>query len=166
MVETRHFDRLVFLAHSQGTIIIHDSLRAVAGTNKLAGPRDIHVLTLASPLTHLYQHYFEEYRQAAMAPSWLPRNLVSWSNIWRIDDPIADAVRLAGPPAIAHGVLGLGGHVDYWREPDVLGIVHRLLTMEAGDTDIIPAAIRVHPRGRINTEVAAGMQPAAPLEAA
>ena len=63
-------------------------------------------------------------------------------------------------------VLGLGGHVDYWREPDVLGIVHHLLTMESGDTDIIPVAIRVQPSGRIITEAAAAMQPAAPPKAA
>lgn len=125
------FDRILFLAHSQGTVIIHDYLRTAHQRTPGALQRadEIHVLTLASPITMLYQHYFEEYRELASGDSWLPGHLLSWSNLWRVDDPIADAVQLPRPPVIQQGLLGFGGHVDYWREPAVLDAIARLATM-------------------------------------
>jgi hypothetical protein len=145
LFEDQKFDRLVFIAHSQGTVIVHDYLKAIAGSGKLDGVAEIHVLTLASPLTHLYQHYFEDYRQASIGPSWLPAKLISWSNVWRIDDPIADTIRLPGPPAITDGILGLGGHIDYWRDPAVLTTVYRLLTQPLGSVAMVPDEIRFAP---------------------
>jgi hypothetical protein len=133
----RTFDRLVFLAHSQGTVIVHDYLRASAADDRLTRVGEIHVLTLASPITHLYQHYFEDYDAAGHGPSWLPGNVASWSNLWRIDDPIAGAVHVPGPPEVANGILGLGGHSDYWREPTVLDIVTKLIAAPLGTRSFV-----------------------------
>lgn len=116
------FDRLVLLGHSQGTVIIHDYLRTAAAARDLAGLGELHVVTLGSPLTHLYQHYFYDYARAdRIAP--LPPVVQSWTNMWRCDDPIGNGVAVAATCQMQNVELDRGGHTDYWREDDVVGVL-------------------------------------------
>jgi hypothetical protein len=116
------FDRLVLLGHSQGTVIIHDYLRTAAAARDLAGLGEVHVVTLGSPLTHLYQHYFYDYARAdRIAP--LPPMVRSWTNMWRCDDPIGNGVAVAATCPMQNVELDRGGHTNYWREDDVVGVL-------------------------------------------
>src|SRR5262249_22184219 len=77
-------DRLIFLTHSQGTVVAFDYLRSDSSALSQVG--EIHVITLGSPLSHLYAHYFDEYRQPVDFAG-LRDNVRSWTNFWRLDDP-------------------------------------------------------------------------------
>lgn len=122
IIAREHFDRLVLLGHSQGTVIIHDYLRTAAASQDLANVSEVHVVTLGSPLTHLYQHYFYDYARAdRIAP--LPPMVKSWTNLWRCDDPIGNGVAVAGSCPLQNVELDRGGHTDYWREDDVVGVL-------------------------------------------
>lgn len=131
IIRKERFDRLIFLAHSQGSVIAHDCLVSGADNTKavLAEIPELHVVTLGSPITHLYQFYFTDYEEAGRNPGWVPRNLCSWTNMWRIDDPIADEVFIGGEDLVSNVPLEPGGHEDYWKEPQVCDLVVQLLEL-------------------------------------
>lgn len=128
LVAGEKFERLVFLTHSQGSVIMHDYFRSGRTRAILDAIPEVHVVTLGSPITHLYQNYFEEYAAVGLASDWLPTRLVSWTNMWRLDDPIGKRVHI-GEQGLVHNVtLPPGGHGDYWREKDVCQVILELLT--------------------------------------
>lgn len=123
-------DRLIFLAHSQGTVILHDYLvdkdQLIPKQHLVSKAHDqrqnlsrIDVVTLGSPLSHIYCHYFDDYRNTIGETDEV--NLISkvatWTNMWRIDDPIGQLVD--AHPAIENIVLRRGGHQYYWKENEV-----------------------------------------------
>jgi hypothetical protein len=121
-------NRLVFLAHSQGTVILHDYLvdhddlipSAHHAAQRLFDVSRIDVITLGSPLTHIYSHYFKDYDKVTMDAGDKPRlisKVDTWTNLWRIDDPIGQSVD--AHPAIENIPLPRGGHMDYWKENEV-----------------------------------------------
>lgn len=121
-------DRLVFLAHSQGTVILHDYLvdhdnlipSAHHEAQRLFDVSRIDVITLGSPLTHIYSHYFKDYDSVTVDDGSKPRlisKVDTWTNLWRIDDPIGHSVN--AHPAIENIPLPRGGHMDYWKENEV-----------------------------------------------
>ncbi len=121
-------NRLVFVAHSQGTVIMHDYLinhddliaRTHDADDRLSKVQSIDLLTVGSPLEHLYRYYFADYDQsdrAAADNSALMNRVNTWTNMWRVDDPIGQEVWLHD--AIENIGLPPGGHLDYWREPAV-----------------------------------------------
>jgi hypothetical protein len=131
-------DRLIFLAHSQGTVILRDYLFDTdqllddrsAQTDVLTHLKRIDVVTLGSPLTHLYGHYFSE-RPRHADPTGTARRPIdavhTWTNLFRIDDPIADAVDVAAPSGVSNRGLPPGGHIGYWGEPPVCELIWGLI---------------------------------------
>ncbi len=124
------FDRLIFLTHSQGTVIMFDYLRSMRSDHVLNALTRIDVVTLACPLSHIYEHYFDDH--CAIKPSAfdLSPKLASWTNMWRADDPIGQRV-----DAVAHGFvqnrpLPAGGHSDYFKEDVVCSILIDLIKSE------------------------------------
>lgn len=123
-------DRLILLAHSQGTVILHDYLvdkdklipkehlvsRAHDGRQRLSR---VDVMTLGSPLSHIYGHYFDDYKNTVGESKEvnLIAKVATWTNMWRIDDPIGQLVD--AHPAIENIVLRHGGHQYYWKENEV-----------------------------------------------
>lgn len=120
IVDKERFDRLVFVAHSQGSVILHDYLSSHHDEDAIRTARAIDVLTLGSPLSHLYQYYFAKYAAASAVPGALNPRLTSWTNLWRVDDPIGNRIDLIDGGFIRNVPLRPGGHVDYWKERDVL----------------------------------------------
>lgn len=121
-------NRLVFLAHSQGTVILHDYLvdhddlipNEHHEAQRLFDVSRIDVITLGSPLTHIYRHYFQDYDKVTLDDGGKARlisKVDTWTNLWRIDDPIAHSVD--AHPAIENIPLPRGGHMDYWKENEV-----------------------------------------------
>lgn len=113
------FDRLVFVAHSQGSVILHDYLREHRDIPALNAARRIDVLTLGSPISHIYQYYFARYDDESAGPEALNTRITTWTNMWRVDDPIGNRINLFGGTVIRNFPLRPGGHVDYWRDPEV-----------------------------------------------
>ncbi len=122
----KQFDRLIFFGHSQGTVIIHDYLFNHGGFVRpehyelLKDIKQIDVLTIGSPLTHIYRYYFHDYDRAPGEPEFaapLLGKIKSWTNMWRVDDPIGQNVDYLD--SIANVGLAPGGHTYYWRENPV-----------------------------------------------
>lgn len=135
VVLPRKFDRLVFLTHSQGTVIMHDYLRSDRSKVALSGFKRVDVITLASPLSHLYGHYFADYSKAAEQADLLHPKLSSWTNLWRIDDPIGHQVGVIDGGFIVNKPLPAGGHVNYWKEDEVCAVILHKISPAAAPAD-------------------------------
>lgn len=127
VIARQGFDRLVFVTHSQGSVIMHDYLRDRRNAPTLSGFSRIDVVTLASPLTHLYQHYFAAYASASADANDVHPRLATWTNMWRVDDPLGNRVDIVNGGFIDNRQLGPGGHVDYWKESEVCSAIMRLI---------------------------------------
>ena len=152
ILSQERFDRLVFLTHSQGSVIAYDCF--VSGSPQtralLSGASELHVVTLGSPISHLYQYYFLDYVITAHDTRWVPDNLASWTNMWRIDDPIARHVTVGDPNIVSNVPLEPGGHDDYWREAAVCDHIIALL-----DAPLAPAPGPTQLRPGLDAELTA-----------
>ncbi len=137
------FDRLVFVAHSQGTVILYDYLAEANDDETLKSARRIDVLTLASPLSHLYQHYFHDYETKRRPAPEINPKLASWTNIWRIDDPIGNRIDIVEGDFVRNEVIRAGGHIDYWKETRVCEAILELIDPALGTTRTL-----IHPSPR------------------
>jgi hypothetical protein len=120
VVDVERFDRLVFVAHSQGSVILHDYLSSNRNELAFRRARRIDILTLGSPLSHLYQYYFARYEATSAGPEALNTRLSSWTNMWRVDDPVGNRIDMFGGSVVRNIPLRPGGHIDYWKDPDVI----------------------------------------------
>lgn len=127
VVDVEKFDRLVFIAHSQGSVILHDYLSTNRDDLAIRKARRIDILTLGSPLSHLYRYYFAKYEATSAGPEALNTRLTSWTNMWRVDDPIGNRVDLFGGNVVRNIPLRPGGHVDYWKDPEVIRAILDLI---------------------------------------
>jgi hypothetical protein len=128
VVPKGRFDQAIFVVHSQGSVIAFDYLKDAAPLNKELGGLKPDVLTLGSPLTHLYQHYFSEYLGLERDVAALRNHIGRWVSLYRVDDYIGTSLML-GPEAGIHNVeIGLGGHTDYWKEDQLARVVFELVT--------------------------------------
>lgn len=98
----RGYDRIVIVAHSQGTVITADLLRLLARNGDLArwfGQRPLHFVTAGSPLRQLYAARFPDLYHWVRAPLAIgtpaadltgpdPRalGLASWTNLYQSGD--------------------------------------------------------------------------------
>ena len=110
-------DRLIVIAHSQGTVIAAQALLEGAAPEKPTS-----LVTMGSPLTHIYGQYFA--RGFDMAD--LPDRLVRWINIYRCDDFVGTTVQLPGDRVENHRVAP-GGHTGYWTDAQVWQTVRSVL---------------------------------------
>lgn len=133
------YDRIVFVAHSQGTVITADLLRYLGATFQLpeAISKDktkVRIFTMGSPLKQLYAKAFPYLYE------WLENALQSlkvetWSNvycsgdyvgrdIWGLETDPALFLRGKLPIKTPHGdhCAGAGAHTHYWTgETDDVG---------------------------------------------
>jgi hypothetical protein len=109
------FDGVVFVVHSQGSVIAYDFLTSDTGTcQKLLAARP-HLVTFGSPLGHLYQFYFKEYAALHADIRALRPKLASWVNLFRVDDYVGRDI--SDPDGFVQNiVMPAGGHIDYWKE--------------------------------------------------
>lgn len=128
--------RLSVVSHSQGTIIAVDVFSLAGQTdeyrdwlkNRLNEVGKLELITMGSPLSHLYQHYFPD-RYTPLTQGWhgLADSLNSWVNVYRIDDYIGTYVEVPDPPAPPWGSpnrpIHAGGHTAYWDQPAVFRAV-------------------------------------------
>lgn len=137
VVSAGNYSRLVFVAHSQGSVILHDYLRTSGGDDILPSVKRIDVVTLGSPLSHLYRHYFRSYDATFAGADRYNPKVKSWTNLWRIDDPIGHRIDLFSDGFIKNETLKAGGHTNYWRDGRVCEVILDLIDAgpgAAGDT--------------------------------
>ncbi len=127
IVDAEKFDRLIFIAHSQGSVILHDYLSGNRDERSIRRARRIDILTLGSPLSHLYEYYFAKYEATSAGPEALNTRLTSWTNMWRVDDPIGNRIDMFGGTFVRNLPLRPGGHVDYWKDPEVIRAIIALI---------------------------------------
>jgi hypothetical protein len=120
---------LVLVGHSQGSVVIFDHLkRALDGPPKKA--LTCHVITFGSPLSHLYEHYFGEYEGLSTDLKKLGEIVASWTNLYRIDDPIGTTIG-GSHNGLVHNICMArpGGHTNYWAEPEVARAVLEVVSV-------------------------------------
>ncbi|MGQ0673885.1 MAG: hypothetical protein ACT4N2_13555 [Hyphomicrobium sp.] len=123
IVQHEHCQNLILVAHSQGTVILLDYLMSTEDDAALAKAKDLHIVTLGSPIDHIYKHYFPKYDASVDSADLLNPKLRSWTNIYRVDDPIGNKVEAISGGFITNIVLPAGGHVDYWKEERVCEVI-------------------------------------------
>lgn len=133
------FDDLVFVVHSQGSVIVYDYLRTGgAQCEQLLCARP-HVITFGSPLGHLYQFYFREYANLDRGISALSSKLASWTNLYRVDDYVGREIGKGRDSFVRNEVMPAGGHIDYWREPWLSEALLERIRTPGGGTRTVPA---------------------------
>ncbi|MDX2203793.1 MAG: hypothetical protein NW223_13655 [Hyphomicrobiaceae bacterium] len=111
----RPFEDLIFVVHSQGSVVAYDYLRNESSECKLLGDTRIHLITLGSPLSHLYEFYFKEYSSLKGAIAALRPRLASWVNLFRVDDYVGQRIE-ADDGFVRNVPMRAGGHMEYWTE--------------------------------------------------
>lgn len=131
-------DRLDIVSHSQGTMIAID-LIDIRGKDWLKGlPADsggIGLVTMGSPYTHLYGHYFpSSFPSVANRPHLKKANPVDptkggllrdWLNIFRIDDFVGTHIGKGDWPREFPVVPN--GHTNYWVDRGVVAKLREFL---------------------------------------
>jgi hypothetical protein len=158
---------LVLLSHSQGTIVAIETLNDPAMGWLRERFDSIHLVTMGSPFQHLYQHYFPHFYPSLETAHWdtLQSNLDFWVNIFRIDDPVGTEINFpegylwqhpgtkpenedsVKPVGCINYPVGPRGHVNYWNDQEVLGILRAELFQSEGldrSKAITPSYFRPH----------------------
>lgn len=155
LITEEKIDRLVVIAHSQGSVIAIDELNHSwqwTDANKKATKKNdpfsnlpVTLVTMGSPYFHLYQHYFPAaYPPWDRTKSWraLFDRVDRWLHLHRHDDFVGLTMGLVDkvssnafvgpdPRPISLNLefktvpVGVGGHVNYWRDLHVLEEMHR-----------------------------------------
>lgn len=140
MLRGRKYDHFIFAVHSQGSVITYDFLRDAGSAIGQLGTFKPDIVTFGSPLAHIYQYYFAEYRELEKDIMSLQSGIGRWINVYRIDDYIGTDIDRADRTFIDNKQIGRGGHVDYWREERLAQIVCELATRPAS-ADGAPAEL-------------------------
>ncbi len=140
---------LVVVSHSQGTMIAIESLNdpELSWLNNCFS--SVTLVTMGSPLKHLYQHYFQHVYPRLNQPFWsqLRKQTDRWVNIYRIDDyvgreldfpeafqtPHFDRCANAGKIQYGNFMVGPRGHQGYWEDIEVLNIMRQEVFANARD---------------------------------
>lgn len=103
--------RITFMTHSQGTVVAAIGLKTLAQDL----PVKPTLITMGSPVTHIYGHYFERNYQFTDASN---AALERWINIYRRDDFVGTRVHGNGTQAQNFKVRPKG-HSHYWSDETV-----------------------------------------------
>ena len=123
--------KLTIVAHSQGTVISTEVLNDPENEWLQEAFESVTLITMGSPLTHLYQHYFGNHYPELDEPFWSPlrRNVNQWINIFRIDDFVGTEIEFPESLNIEKGIRCSNepvencGHTHYWSDEQVLEIL-------------------------------------------
>lgn len=128
---------LTVISHSQGTVISVDVLNDPELSWLNSTFSEVQLVTMGSPVTHLYQHYFPHQYPPLHDSFWEPlrSRLSHWVNIYRVDDYVGTAIEFGNLEKdsacqTANYAVGLRGHLNYWTDIRVLEILRRELLDE------------------------------------
>jgi hypothetical protein len=137
LVKDRGVRKLVVVAHSQGSVIALDEL-AQAHAPELSS--EVQLVTVGSPITHLYQHYFPNVYPGWSDPKWdlFFARVTHWVNLYRLGDYVGTRVQPPGRAPFQQQAIGPGSHTGYWRDP-------RLVAALAGEGLFAPRPAAAEP---------------------
>ena len=107
-------DYITLVSHSQGTVFAIKEMAYHLNSQKCLN-KQLRLITMGSPYTHIYQHYFPEFEKDARLP-----DDDMWFNFYRRDDFVGTIVNGAN-----NNDIGTGGHSGYWSDPDVINCIIR-----------------------------------------
>jgi hypothetical protein len=135
-----HPMELIVVSHSQGTMVAIEVLNS-PDMDCLEKFSRVSLVTMGSPFTNLYQHYFSKFYPHLSSSFWrrIRERVNQWVNIFRIDDPVGTEIEFpeqflvdgsaptktdAWLPTGSHNyAIGCRGHMNYWNDREVLGIL-------------------------------------------
>jgi hypothetical protein len=142
----RHRPELVIISHSQGTMVAVEILNDPEMAWLSSSFSKTSLVTMGSPLTYIYQHYFGHLYPSLNEPFWdeLRQRVDRWLNLFRIDDFVGQEVDFpvqtitktpqswmadfgASMPESSAHPLGCRGHVNYWDDEEALKVLRREL---------------------------------------
>jgi hypothetical protein len=122
-------DEIVFISHSQGTVVAIDVLSEMAPewSLKLGKGGKMKLVTMGSPYVHVHRNYFPaSFPDVKKMPALLSvkdgGNLDDWVNIFRIDDFVGTFIDPSGKWPREHPVSA-NGHTYYWVDENVFPIL-------------------------------------------
>ena len=156
-----HQPELVIVSHSQGTLAAIETLNDNDLDWLNNSFKSVTLVTMGSPFSHLYQHYFAHYYPALDEPFWvcLNQRVARWVNIFRVDDYVGNEIDFPAPlrfeseQPCTTGTqscvtqmqcknipVGPRGHVNYWSDREVLEHLRRELFWRASKENTRRAA--------------------------
>lgn len=132
-------DTLIFVAHSQGTVVLLEHFKSLSQLPSGPGPKP-HIVTLGSPIGQVYQKYAFEYAALADELRHVRPHVASWTNMYRVNDPIGGPIACTDADFIRNirKPVGEVSHTDYWRDEDVCKVIIDLI--KNGDLQSRPAS--------------------------
>ena len=130
-VEDEDPDTIVFVTHSQGTVIAIDSIdnfgKQWIKRKGNVKNRAIKLITMGSPYTHIYNYYFAASFEAISDRKSLNTTskqalILEWKNVFRLDDYVGTFIDSSNTIIKEHCV-GSGGHTYYWTDSAVTRII-------------------------------------------
>ncbi|MEL7351464.1 MAG: hypothetical protein AAFN38_08520 [Cyanobacteria bacterium J06560_5] len=143
LVSKQDIERLIVIAHSQGTVIAADEL-ADPALEPLFQNLPVTLVTMGSPLSHLYQHYFPSQYPSWQAAHWdkLFERVSTWINLYRRDDYVGTQITCPKRSDVnfKNHALGLGGHLGYWRDDAAIAALlhYNVFSTNEADEAIVP----------------------------
>ena len=132
MVKDGELCEVIFAAHSQGSVIAFDYIRDHAGGEGELGAARVQFVSFGSPLGHIYQKYFHEYRPGGEDWLMVATRVDQWINLYRVDDPIGGEIELPEGGDITNEALPApGGHMNYWNDRKLAESLHTLIQSAA-----------------------------------
>jgi hypothetical protein len=131
---------LILISHSQGTIFAVDTVNDAALSGAFDAFAGVRLVTMGSPLSHIYQHYFRQHYRLLDHPAWqalrerLGRagNKTGWVNIYRSDDYVGRGIDESASGLIKNIHVPARGHIGYWYDSYVIRHLALELSLEAG----------------------------------
>jgi hypothetical protein len=146
-LRARGYDRVVFAAHSQGSVLTATLLHE----DELPLPPLVSLLTFGCPLRQLYSERFPSQYAWVNKPKrvrrFVPHVTEQWINVGTAGDPVGRTVFdpvpdpwdentppkvLPGKPRLEDVLLGKGGHSSYWTVPKLYERLAALIEAKPG----------------------------------
>jgi hypothetical protein len=124
---------LTIVCHSQGTVIAIEVLNSPKLTWMKERFREVNLVTMGSPFSHIYQHYFSHQYPPLDRPYWSPirQRVDYWYNIFRVDDYVGTAIDFPESLRTSSGFrcfnlpIDRHGHNEYWTDKQVIQLLRR-----------------------------------------
>ena len=119
LIVSEQITKLTIVAHSQGSVF---ALQAIRQNPDLLQGRPVQLVTMGSPYTHLFEHYFPG--RYGMENMTKRPPVDRWINIFRTNDFVGTEITGADNYPQNFPVAPRG-HTGYWRDAEVLAIIRK-----------------------------------------
>lgn len=119
MVNALNPQRITVISHSQGTVVAARTLKRLLPDLLHSKPelaRSVHLITMGSPISHIYEEYFPE--NYPIKRAGLSKDL-TWHNLYRDRDYVGQTIQTTGIPPENDLAVGPGGHSHYFTDKRV-----------------------------------------------